>query len=201
MHFHNYLGFITVYFILRDLEKCNSIDLFFGGIRLVLPLFCAAHATEYVRICHDVLIWRATASEAEVRLFQEYCFTSITADGKFLFKDKAQEKVNGYVRAEVGDVVLPGYEQKLIEVCENMHEMLQRKRDNKESKGLAANKSSGPFNSHSVSVGVEYVAVRIAVRRKGVGGRRKFRRSSSGWGLRSRKKRLPLFIERQSASI
>jgi len=128
-----------------------------------LPLFCAAHATEYVQICHEILIWKATASKVDVQLFQEYCFSPISADGKYLFKDKAQEMVNGYIRTEVGDVVLPGYEQKLTQLCENMEEMLQQKRDNKESKGLKANISSGPLNLQSVPVGVEYAAILVAV--------------------------------------
>ena len=136
MHFHNYLGFCAVYFILRDAEKCNYTDLYFGGLRLVLPLFTASHAIDYVRICHELLIWRAKASEADLCLFQEYCFTCITNKGKFIFMDKGQEKVNGYLRDRVSNVWQPGYENKLINTCMNLEEKLRMKHSFKSSKGL-----------------------------------------------------------------
>jgi len=139
--------------------------MFFSGIRLGLPLFCASHATEYVRICNEMPIWRATASEAELRLYAEFCFTLISVDGKYLYKDKGQEKVNGVIRSELQDVYRPGDDTKIANVARNMDGILRQKSSSKRARGLQTHRSSWRFNDQTVAPGEIFARVRAAADR------------------------------------
>ncbi len=153
----------VIYFMMRDAERCNSCELFFTAIRLALPLFAVTNATKYVRICVELLLWRAIASTAEIVLFRETAFTRETPGQKHIFIDRAQEKINGVVRSEVGDCVRPGHDRKMLKTALNLAEIIERKQGIKEAKNLKVSQSSGPFNDRTVSVDIVYISTRLAM--------------------------------------
>jgi hypothetical protein len=102
-----------IYLIFRDAERCNASEMFFSGLRLALPLFAATNAQIYVKICTELLIWRETASPAEIAIFEEFAFTRRTVDDKCQYVDLAQEKINGFFRDVIGHNVLPGHSRRM----------------------------------------------------------------------------------------
>jgi len=84
--------FWTIALLVQKAERASDLDLFFSAIRLSLPVFCAAHATEYVHISCDLLQWWAMASELEKGLVRKYGFTLRTGRGVNVGVDFAFEK-------------------------------------------------------------------------------------------------------------
>lgn len=102
-----------IYFMIRDSVKVNDSELFFSAVRLSLPMLFVTNAFHYVRIGYELLLWRATASEEEVYLFEELAFTRQTEFGEFMAVDLCQEKVNKLFRDKLGKTVLPQHERKM----------------------------------------------------------------------------------------
>ena len=83
-----------IYFMFRDSIRANESELFFTAVRLSLPTTAVTNAYRYLRIAFELLLWRATASQEEVYLFEAVAFTAQTEYGKYQAIDMCQEKIN-----------------------------------------------------------------------------------------------------------
>ena len=109
----NDIALHEIYFMIRDAVKANESELFFSAVRLSLPLFATTNAWKYVRIAFEVLLWRATASEEELYLFETLAFTRLTEFGEFQAVDMCQEKVNKMFRQGLPEKAGQGFESKM----------------------------------------------------------------------------------------
>ena len=154
-----------VYVMMRDSERCNSTELFFSAVRLALPVFCVTNASHYVRICVELLLWRATASPAEVLLFAEAGFTRLTKNGKRRFTDKVQEMVNQIFRGVVGDCVRPGLVHKMMSTALSVEKFTQTQGSIAKMKSIERDADAALFNHSAVPVDDVYVKVRLSMYR------------------------------------
>lgn len=106
-----------IYFMIRDSLRANESELFFTAVRLSLPLFAVTNAYRYLRIAFELLLWRSTASEEELHLFEAFAFTRETEHGNYQAVDLCQEKINLKFRQKLGSKVLPGHERQMKNIA------------------------------------------------------------------------------------
>ena len=102
-----------IYFMIRDAVRANESELFFSAVRLSLPLFAKTNAFHYLRIGFDLLLWRETASQEELYLFEVLAFTRSTEYGEFQAVDLCQEKVNKKFRERLPAKAGVGFARKM----------------------------------------------------------------------------------------
>ena len=73
-----------------------------------MRLFAVTHATDYMRICCDLLIWWHCASYAERIIYEEFIFTQLTTKGTSIFTDLFMELSVMDIRAMLGKVYRAG---------------------------------------------------------------------------------------------
>jgi hypothetical protein len=123
-----------VFFMLRDSETTGSADLFMAAIRHMIPAFAANHNHKYIRIGVELCVWWATASLAEIVLFENFILTRKIASGKRLFTDRVQEMFNKLIRAECGNNLTQGSEIKMVRACLMQGEINDKKKVSKRLK-------------------------------------------------------------------
>jgi hypothetical protein len=129
MAFLQYLWFMELFVLFRDIEKTSSADLLFTALRIVLPFLMVLNAKNYIRMTMDQLVWWETTSEAEKILFEQFILTRRTADGKPVFMDRLQEMFNTVFRSKLGKVSLPGQRSNMMRVAMSLGD-IQKQRKN-----------------------------------------------------------------------
>ena len=95
--------------LVRKSERTNDIDLFFSCLRLSLNhLFTVTNATEYTRICCDLLEYWATCSEFEREIIRQYGFMVETPNGVNAGVDYCHEKFVQLIRDSTGKMHVRG---------------------------------------------------------------------------------------------
>lgn len=88
----------------------GSVSLFMSCVRLMMPLFSVTHKTDYMRLCCNLLLWWHCASPVEQRLFEDYIFTQLNANGNPIFSDLLMEMSVMHIRQILGKVYRVGME-------------------------------------------------------------------------------------------
>jgi hypothetical protein len=162
--------FTEVYYIIRDAEKSDSIDLYFTAIRLLMPLFAVTNAYNYVRLCSEVLYFWDTASDAEKVLYEHFVYTGKSADGHPMALDLIQEKINLLYRNDLGHMVRPGHVNRMYDLTLSLQSVIDKKQSVREMKGQAPRRTRGWFNERKVKVNEVYVSTYLAIRQMNVWG-------------------------------
>ena len=99
------LRLLEILFMIRDSEKAGThgdLQMFLSCLRLSLPLFAVAHATNYIHLVCELLEWFQLASDAERILFENFFFTKISNNGKPIWVDRGVEWTVRHIRAFLG---------------------------------------------------------------------------------------------------